>query len=138
MLDERRLHRMQRCCRRQAFDGGDPAALRLKGEHEAGVDAAAVDVHRARAALPVIAAFLGSHESHAFAKRIEKAYTRLYVDLYLTAIDLAADGLLPWRGPCARCAWRRFRGASQTRRDGQRNRKREGGDQELAATYLPR
>ena len=49
-----------------------------------------------------------------------------------------ADGLLSWRGPCARCAWRRFRGPSKTRRDGQHNRKREGSDQELAATYLPR
>src|SRR4051812_46800642 len=59
VLDERRLHRMQRGTVGEAFDRRDALAGMRYGERQARVDAPAIDEHRARAALAAIASFLG-------------------------------------------------------------------------------
>ncbi len=54
MLEECRLHRVQRVSVRQPLDRDDLVAVVRDGEREARVDAPAVDEDRARAALPVV------------------------------------------------------------------------------------
>ena len=62
VLDERRLQRVQVVRRAQPLDGDDLVALVHDRERQAGVDAPAVDQHRAGAALAVVAALLGAGE----------------------------------------------------------------------------
>jgi hypothetical protein len=72
VLDERRLHRMQLVGRAHAFDGGDLGAVVHDREAQAGIDAAAVDQHRAGAALALVAALLGAGQVQVFAQRVEE------------------------------------------------------------------
>ena len=72
VLEERRLHRVQLVAFGQPFDRGDLAALVHHGERQAGVDAPAVDQHRAGAALAVVAALLGAGEAEVLAQRVEQ------------------------------------------------------------------
>ena len=60
MVDEGLLQRMQRAVVGQALDGGDLGAVLHDGQGQAGIDAPAVDQHRAGAALAVVAALLGA------------------------------------------------------------------------------
>src|SRR5437764_12778117 len=55
VLDERRLHRVQRVGAREPLHRRDLVALMHHGEREAGEVAAPVHVHRARAALAMVA-----------------------------------------------------------------------------------
>ena len=85
VFDKRSLHRMQRRRCGEAFDGGDLVALMHDRESEAGIYAPAVDVHRARAALAVIAALLRAEEVQVFAQRVEQGDTRLQRDMVLSS-----------------------------------------------------
>ena len=57
-LDESRLHPVRRPVLRQALDGHDLVAVRLRGEHQARADERPVQEHRARAALALLARVL--------------------------------------------------------------------------------
>ena len=57
---------------REPFDGRDPDAVHLGGEHEAGVDAAVVDQDRAGAALADEAALLRSGQAEVRAEHVEQ------------------------------------------------------------------
>jgi hypothetical protein len=72
VLDERGLHGVKVVGLADAFNGGDLVALMHDGEGQAAVHAAAVDVHRACAALAVIAALFGAGEVDALAEGIEQ------------------------------------------------------------------
>src|SRR4051812_18643938 len=69
VLQKRRLDRMQLIAVRETFDRCDLIALMHDGETETGINPAAVDEHRARSALTVIAAFFRTGELQMFAKR---------------------------------------------------------------------
>ena len=59
-------------CHRQALDRRDLRAVVRDGKREAGVGPAAVDQHRAGAALAVVAAFLGAGQPEPLAEQIEQ------------------------------------------------------------------
>ena len=92
MLYEGGLHGVQITGLADAFDGGDLIALVHQGERKAAVYAAAVDVNRAGAALPVIAAFLGAGEVNALAQGVEQSGARVEVAQgVVLAIDAQRD-----------------------------------------------
>ena len=62
---------------RQALDGGDLVPVVHHREGQAGVDAPAVDQHRAGAALAVVAALLGAGQAEVLAQRVEQRHARL-------------------------------------------------------------
>ena len=68
---------MQCSGRAEAFDGRDLVALVHRGEAEARVDAAAVDVDGAGAALAVVAAFLRAGEVQMLAQAVEQRGARI-------------------------------------------------------------
>ena len=94
MVDERLLQRVQFFARGQALDRRDVVAVLHDGEREAGVDAAAVQQHRARAALAVVAALLGAGEAGAFAQQVEQGDPRFDVEGAVLAVDAQPDGVL--------------------------------------------
>jgi hypothetical protein len=74
---------------REALDGGHRAVFGLAGQSEARHDPAAVDMHGARSALPVIAPFLDAGQADAFAKDVQKARTGVQeAQIMAHAIDL--------------------------------------------------
>ena len=79
---------MQLPVRRQALDRRDRRAVGLHGEHRAGLRAAAVDEHRARAALARVAADVRAGEPQVFAQEMHEQHARLDVGF----ADLAVDG----------------------------------------------
>ena len=91
MVDERLLQRMQRAVRRQAFDRGDLGAVLHDGQRQAGIDAPAVDQHRAGAALAVVAALLGAGQVEVVAQRVEQGRPRRDLELRLDAVDGQRD-----------------------------------------------
>ena len=94
MVDEGRLHRVQRVAGGEALDGGDFGAVEGDGEGQAGVDPPVVDQHRAGAALAAVAAFLGAGQGHALAQEVEQGHPRV-VERYrpCLAVDGQADGV---------------------------------------------
>ena len=80
MLDERLLQRVQAVAVRQALDRGDLAALVLHRQRQAGVDALAVDQHRAGAAGALVAALLGAGEAEVVAQQVEERGAQVDVD----------------------------------------------------------
>ena len=66
VLDECRLHRMQFFAFRESFDRRDVIAFMHDRETETRIDPSPVHQDRARAALPVIAAFLRASELQIF------------------------------------------------------------------------
>src|SRR5262249_29730773 len=91
VLDERGLHRVQTAAIGQAFDGGNARAFGLHGQREARVHPATVDVDRAGAALPVIAALLGSGEAEPLAQGVEQGDARLERQSMLLPVDAQYD-----------------------------------------------
>ena len=89
--NERRLHRMQCVGRAQALDGGDLVPVVHQGEAQAGIHAPAVHMHRARAALPVIAALFRSGEGDGLAEAIEQRRPRIDAKLVVLAVDAQRD-----------------------------------------------
>ena len=93
MGDEGGLHRMKRVASGEAFDGDDLRAVQAQRKSEARIDPPAVDENRAGAALPSIAAFLGSGQVEALAQEIEKRHARVFkVDVSSLTVHGEADG----------------------------------------------
>ena len=65
------MHWVQRVRRAKSFDGRDLISIVHEGEIEARKNALAIDMDRARAALPVVATFLRSGEHNRFAYAIQ-------------------------------------------------------------------
>ena len=92
VLHKGRLHGVQVTGLADAFDGRDLVALVHHREREAAVHAAAIDVDRAGAALPVIAALLGAGEMNALAQGVEQGGARVEVaQSVVFAIDAQRD-----------------------------------------------
>jgi len=85
--------------RSQPFDGYDLVTFVHDREREAGVDPAAVEQHRAGAALPVVAALLGTRQVEMFAQRVEQRRTRVQVDVPHTTVDGQRDLRVVHRNP---------------------------------------
>ena len=77
MCDERLLYRVEPVALRHAFDCQDISAIVADRERKAGIDPASVDNDRAGAALPAVAALLGSCQTQPFAKKIEERDPRI-------------------------------------------------------------
>ena len=71
------LQRVQVVAVGEALDRRDLEAVLRDGEQQAGVRAAAVDEHGARAALPVVAALLGPGEPEVLAQHVEERRARV-------------------------------------------------------------
>ena len=72
VLEEGLLQRVQLVAVGQALDGGDLGAVGGDREHQAGVDAAAVEQDGAGAALAVVAALLGAGQIEVLAQGVEQ------------------------------------------------------------------
>src|SRR5580704_7583972 len=77
MLQKSGLDGMQFTILGQAFDSGDLVPLMHDGKRQARIYAASVYVHRACAALSVVATLLCARKLKVFAQRIEKSHARL-------------------------------------------------------------
>lgn len=104
-LDEGALHGVQAIGIAQAFDRHDLVVLMHHGERQTGVDAPAVDQHRAGAALPVITPLLGPAQAQMLAQRVEQRGpwihlkpSHLIVDAQLDCRQLGHLALAPPRG----------------------------------------
>ena len=72
-LDERLLHRVQPSPSRQPLDRDDLVPVGLRGEHEARAHELAVEQHRARPALALLARVLRAGQPEPLAQRVEQA-----------------------------------------------------------------
>jgi len=70
-----------------AFDGRDLIALVQSGESETRKLALAINVHRARAALTVIASLLRTSEMQMFAETIEETRARIDPQIVLFSVN---------------------------------------------------
>ena len=75
-----------------AFDGRDLIALVQSGESETRKLALAINVHRARAALTVIASLLRTSEMQMFAETIEETRARIDSKIILLTVDTERNG----------------------------------------------
>ena len=82
---------LERALRRQALDGRHLATVGFHGQHETGVDDAAVQAHRARAALPDQAALLGAGQLEVVAKDLEQGVMWGDVQPALATVDGQLD-----------------------------------------------
>ena len=73
------------------LNGRDLIALVQSGEGEARKLAAAIDVHRARAALPVIASLLRTGEMQMLAQAIEQRRAWIDAQVMLLAVNTKRD-----------------------------------------------
>src|ERR1051325_2749486 len=106
VADEGGLEGAQAVVGREPFDGDDlrsaraMSALRQRrrgrrtphhGEGEAGVDAPAVDEHRAGAARALVAPFLRAGEVEVLAQRVEERRARIEAEVVVAAVDVERD-----------------------------------------------
>jgi hypothetical protein len=77
MPHERVLQRVQVARLAEALDRHDLVVLMHHGEREAGIDPSAVDQHRARPALTMVAALLRPRQSEMLAAQIEHRRTNI-------------------------------------------------------------
>ena len=91
LIDEGLLHRMQLavCARPSIVVMLRPCAA--DRERQAGQYAAAIEQHRAGAALPVVATFLRSGEAEVLAQRVEQRAFEIECVPVFVAIDLERD-----------------------------------------------
>jgi len=103
VLKESRLYRVKLAVFLEPFNSRDFISLVHDGERQAGIDAAAVHVNCAGAALAVIASFLSAEQRQVFAQSIEQRDPRLQSQAVLAAVDLEGhrDGF-----GGLRCRWR--------------------------------
>jgi hypothetical protein len=99
MLDERRLQRVQVRVARQAFDRGHLGPVVRDGQDEAGVDPPAVQQHRARAALPLVAALLRPGQREVIAQEVQQAGPRVDGKPVRFAVDTDGDARVHAAGP---------------------------------------
>ena len=109
--DECLLHAMQRPVGGDALDGHDLVPVGLRGEDEARADEHAVEQHRARPALPLLAGVLRARQAELLAQREEEALATPDVGLVALAVDgqrdLHARHLSSARRVSTSSAWRR-------------------------------
>jgi len=74
-----------------ALDGRNALALHLGGHDETAVDQASVEDDVARAAIPVVAAFLGAGQLELIAQDFEQAVAGFAQEFGFLAVDLASD-----------------------------------------------
>src|SRR5271163_1888226 len=91
VLYEGRLQRVQRFTVGEPLYRRDRLAVMHCGERQAGVDATAVQQHRASAALAMIAPLLGSREREMLTQSIEKGCPRIERQTMEQAVDLEFD-----------------------------------------------
>ena len=82
-VDERLLHRVQVAVLGETLDRRHVVPVRLRREHEAGADERAVEQHRARAALALLARVLRAREAELLAQREEQRLALPAVGLVL-------------------------------------------------------
>ena len=90
-VDERLLHGVQPLAVGKPLDGRHVVAVGLRGEHEARADERAVEQHRARAALALLARVLRAREPELLAQREEQRLALPAVGLLLLAVDPDGD-----------------------------------------------
>ena len=88
MLDEGLLKRVQRAVLRDPFDRHDLGAVVRNRQGEAGVRAAPVDEHCARAALAVVAALLRTRQAELLPEQVEERRARVELERVLVAVDV--------------------------------------------------
>ena len=91
MRDEGLLQRMQRAALRQALDGRDMRAVLHDSQRQARIDPPAIDQNRARAALAVVAAFLGSGQIEIESQGVKQRGPRRQSQFSLDAVDVKRD-----------------------------------------------
>ena len=91
MLEKLLLNRVQAVALGDAFNGGDLGPFRLRSQHQAGADQAAIDDHRAGTAVASAAAFLGAELADLVAQRVEQGLLRRAEKIDLIAVDGGAD-----------------------------------------------
>jgi hypothetical protein len=91
VIDEGLLKWMQHAVIGEPFDRRHGRAVLHDRQREAGIDAPAVDQNRARAALAVIAAFLGPSEADVLAKRIQQRRPGRDAELYRFPLETNHD-----------------------------------------------
>jgi hypothetical protein len=84
---KRGLHGMKITRLAEPLDSGDLISLMHYRKRKTRIYPAAVDMDRARAALPVVAPFFGPGQSDVFAEAIEQGGTRIQLELMFGAID---------------------------------------------------
>src|SRR5215212_10542749 len=87
-LDERLLYRVQALAFGYPFDSDDLQAFGLPGEHQAGADELAAEIHGARPALALLAGVLRAKKAEPFAQDVEQA---LALPDILRLLHLAVD-----------------------------------------------
>ena len=97
----------------EPFDGDDLVPFGLRGEDEARAHERAVEQHRARAALALLAGVLRAVEAEALAQRVEQALALPDVRLAPLAVDGQLElhrvrHLSSARAASTRSAWRRY------------------------------
>jgi hypothetical protein len=90
-LRERLLHRVQLPVPREPLDRDDVVAVGLRGENETRADELAVEQHRARAALALLARVLRARQAEPLAQREEQALALPELGLTLLAVDRQLD-----------------------------------------------
>jgi len=112
VLDKGGLHGVEIVRVAEALDGGNGVAFVHESESQAGVDAAAIDVNRARPALAMVAALLGAGKRKSFAQAIEKRCAGIDRDLEGLAVDGEGywDSVLNHLCRCSKCLGGRRRG----------------------------
>src|SRR5262249_55125065 len=112
-LDERLLDRVV-----DPLDGDDVVPLGLRCEDEARADEHAVEEHRARAALALLAGVLRAREAEPLAQRVEEALALPDVGFRLAAVDAERDPHASTRASARRAstpsAWRRYSAVERT------------------------
>ncbi len=92
MRDEGGLHRMQAVAIGEPFYRGDVAVYLHHGQRQAGIDAAAIDQHRARPALATVASLLGAGQTQLLPQRVEQRGTGFDRQHMQHAVDAQFDG----------------------------------------------
>src|ERR1043166_65419 len=87
VLEELLLKWVQILRRCDALDRRDLLALNLDAENEARVDEPAIEHHIARAAVAVVAPFLGPGQMQLITEHLEQALARLAQDVRVSAVD---------------------------------------------------
>ena len=104
LLEERPLERSDLLVAGETLHRRDIATLRLQREVRARVHRLAVEEHHARAALGVVAAFLGAGEAELLARRLQQADVRIELDRIVGAVHAEGRSHLHRRSSTLPCS----------------------------------
>ena len=102
MLDEGRLHRMQRIALRQSLDGGHRAGADINGQQHAGGNRRAIQPNRAGRASAAVAADFRAGEIEWPAQHLGQRGARLHGHRARHAIDAQGQRYRAWPRDCRR------------------------------------